>query len=541
MIVFKRAVFVYFLPILVIVNWSMVSLFAQEAAKTAATEKEPPISAGVKTVLDTLADVSPELHADALFLLVESNQKLDRATKLKFLQEAYSQAATVSVSIKMAGGIMLLSTDTDAGTSSSAYDRKLDRLSLLSRYLIDLASLDPAEARHLLATEIRLPEMPAVGCEQALVYDPKPYYAALKVVAAHSPNLPSEQPGPSTIDLLTPAVNQLQTHTQVPLILQLLNEAGLSTPALEALTSTFIAQLNKLQGDERSFSAEMLGNVSMRNLNQLYERLETADPGFGAALLKEFRRYLVNNYRAGGCGEIWKHLDFRSDGNQLIAKVQSWRPSSGQNPPSLPGPISEFNTTFTEALHRTGLAPISFDEIDTDTPEIRAEVHHYGQTEEEKSLHKAAQQLRFTEDDNYRSDSDRASSTWQAQAISFLGKVDDWQADPSRSVEVFYEKSTLYGAPVDLAPQPELRWLAIEKNISMLENSDLESQNPALWMNLVMNIRLRTRYLGPTHDKKMPIADLTKRFIRSSSPSLRLIGYLDALGIDPFSSGPLGR
>lgn len=536
----KKAVFFNLLAILVLVNWSTISVFAQGASKPATTGKEPPIPAGVKTVLDTVADVSPELHADALLLLVESNQKLDRATKLRFLQEAYSQAATVSAPIKMAGGIMLLSTDTDAGTSSSTYDRKLDRISLFSRYLIDLASLDPTEARHLLATEIRLPEMPPIGCKQALVYDLKPYYAALKVIA-HSPNLPSEQPGPSTIDLLTPAVNQLQTHTQVPLILQLLNEAGLSTPELEALTNTFIAQLNKLQGDERSFSAEMLGNVSVRNLNQLYQRLETADPGFGAALLKEFRRYLVNNYRAGGCGEIWKHLDFRADGSRLIVTVQSWRPSSGQTPPSLPGPISEFNTTFTEALHRTGLAPISFDEVDTDTPEIRAEVHHYGETEEEKSLHKAAQQLRFTEDDNYRSDSDRASSTWQAQAISFLGKVDDWQADPSRSVEVLCEKSALYAAPVDLAPQPDLRWLAIEKNISMLENSDLESQNPALWMNLVMNIRVQTRYLGPTHDKKMPTADLTKRFIRSSSPSLRLIGYLDALGIDPFSSGPLGR
>ena len=528
-------------------NLALTSGLAQQSpsgsrptATTAKPVEAPLIPAGVRAVLDTLAGVPPEFHADALLLLAESNEKLDRATKLKFIREAFDQATMASGPVKMRSGVMLQETDSESGRSNSAYGLNLDRVSLLSRSIMDLATFDPVAARKL-GYEMRLPEIPSVGCENALVYDVKAYYTALQALARDRRQVPGSMKI-STFDLLDPAVRQLQTHTQVPLVLQLLDESSLSSKEMETLTGEFTSQLSRLREDERGFAAEMVSSSAIERVDTLYRNLEANSPGSGSALLKEYRQYLVENYRAGGCGQLWNHMNIGvSDNGGLNIKIQNLRKPDDPAQQSLPDSIKKFNDTFHDVLDRAGLGAIRLKEIDVDMPEVAAEQHRDWIEPEAAALLGAAKQLRFDDHDRERTESERESSAWRAQAISFLGRVDDWKADPSRSVEVLFEKDELYRSVIDLAPQEDVRFLAIEKSVALVEDSGLEMQDPSAWMDLALSVQREVGRFEGGQEKKTVNPKLTRRFLNSSNASLRLIGYLDALGIDPHSSGPLGK
>jgi hypothetical protein len=430
--------FVYVLATLLALNLVALPGFARQAPEpsasrptmaTAKPSEDPLIPAGVTAVLDALPDVPPESHAEALLLLAESNQKLDRATKLKFIREALEQATMASAPVKMARGTLLPTGEADRRGSASGLN--LDRVSLVSRAIMDLAPLDPPEARKL-GDKMRLPEMPAVGCKNVLVYDVKAYYTALQALARNRKHVPGT-PNISAVDLLTPAVRQLQTHTQVPLVLQLLSEAGLSPNELETLNGLFVDQLSRLREDERGFSSEMLSSSAIERVSKLYRILEANSPGSGTALLREFRQYLVANYHAGGCGALWNHLAITgmSDNGSLNAKIQNLRKAKDPSQQSLPDSIQRFNDTFHDVLDKSAIGAIQLKEIDTDVPDVAPVLPKSSDDPDQAALDRAAKQLRFDGKDQDRTESDRESSAWRAQAISFIGRVDDWEADPS--------------------------------------------------------------------------------------------------------------
>jgi hypothetical protein len=513
---------------------------AQQRAQNAAVAKadkpaRPVLPQPVQAILDDLQNVPPELHADALLLLVESGEKLDRPTKIKFLHEAVEEAVQASVPVKMISGVLLLGRDSAEDLESRDDDRNLDQVSLLSRAVIDMATLDPAEAWKL-ADSIRLPDLPPVECSDPLAYDPRPWYAALEAVSQHT-NPSANRARPSQLDLLTPAVSQLETDTQVVPALQLLSEPGLSVQEREVLTGLFLDALSRRNGDPRDFTAEMLHAYPAEAAMKLYQVLEAADPGSGLALLRQFRAYLVSNYSAGGCGELWDSLNIIGvgKGSSLLARIEHARTSR-----LVPGAVKRFNEDFHDALDSAGLAPIQFSEIDGADPGPKATIHEYGGAGL-LAIEKAQQHLRFDQQDEYQTEATRSSSAWRAEAIDYLDSIDDWQGDSSDPLETAHEKSESYTALLDLAPEQDLRWLALTKDLSMIENSGLENQNPSAWMELMLEIQWKIPYNGPAHEKKIASPGFLTRLLQSPSPSVRLIGLLYSLGIDPFSSGPLPK
>jgi hypothetical protein len=494
-------------------------LFSQK--KTSSNRQSHSASVEVQDIIDASRDVTPELHAHSLLLLVESKQNLDKPLKLKLAREAFDTATTVSAPVKMIPAIFILSTDSNVEMSSYGYALGLDRLSLQSRTVADIAALDPAAARNLLA-DLSLPEMPPVGCTRALVYRPNSYYDLLKVLARDKKaNLKDSKD--TTEEMLYPAVSNLQTHTQVGLAMTLLTDSGLSKEQLESLTGTLLGQLSRLRGDERGFVAEISGRRGITGSEHLYQALEQSEPGSGSALLQVFRQYLVDNYKAGGCGELLRVSD---------------RP--GQK--ILPDVIQKFNDEFRDGLGRAKLDPITVQDIDVSVPVVEAEVNNYWSDPEANAYLTAAKKLKFDESGEVRTLSDRESSTWRSQVISFLGKIDDWEADPFQSTEVFNEKLELYDTVINLTTQDDLKWLAIERSLSMLENSSIETENPAQWLWGVMNLQLRASTLvGDRANKALGRdSNFTTRLINSKSRSLHLIGMLESLHLDPFNSKDTG-
>jgi hypothetical protein len=475
----------------------------------------------VTNIIDASRDVTPELHAQALLLLVESNQKLDKSLKLKLANEAFDAAASASLPVRMITAVSMLNDDSDAGRSLFGYSLNLDRLSLQSRAIADIAGMDPVAARrHLI--DFSLPEMPPVGCTEAFVYDPHSYYDLLRGLARDKKaNLKDSKD--TTEDILYPAVSNLQSHTQVGLAMALLADSGLSKDQLQSLTGTLVGQLSRLRGDERGFTAEISSRTGRTGSDKLYQALEKSKPGSGSTLLQVFRQYLIENYKTGGCG------------TPLPAPDKSGRKN-------LPDAIRKFNDEFRDGLGRAELDPITVQDIDASVPVVKAEVNNYWSDPESKALLAAEQQLKYDESGIVRPLSDRESSTWRSQVISYLGKIDDWEADPFKSAEVFNEKLELYTAVTNLTTQDDLKWLAVERSLSMLENSTMESENPAEWLFGVMDLQLLTSAPvdGPEYKRLARDPDFTTRLIKSKSRSLHLVGMLESLHLDPFNSKDTG-
>jgi hypothetical protein len=479
------------------------------------------VSEAVQNIIDSSRNVTPELHAQALLLLVESNQNLDRSLKLKLAHEAFDAAAAASVPVRMISSILMLNTDSDAGRSMYGYSLNLDRFSLQSRSVADIDALDPVSARKLL-DGLSLPEMPPVGCEQAFVYDPRSYYDLLNALA-HDKKANLKDSKDTTEDMLYPAVSNSQTHTQVGLAMALLIDSGLSKDQLQSLTGTLVGQLSRLRGDERGFAAEISGRRGITGAVRLYQSLESSEPGSGSALLQAFRQYLIDNYKAGGCGTLLPAPD-----------------KSGQK--SLPDAIQKFNDKLRDGLVRAKLDPISVQDIDENVPVVKAEVNNYWSDEESKTYLTALQRLKFDDDKEVRTLAERESSIWRSQVVSYLGKVDDWEADPFKSTEVFNEKLELYTGVINLTTQDDLKWLAVERSLSMLENSSMESENPAQWLFAVMSLQLRASTLvdGGEYKSRGRDPEFTTRLINSKSRSLHLIGLLESLHLDPFNTKGTG-
>jgi len=521
---------------LVINCTSLQAQHRMRSAEQAAPNKEtkPILPDGVQAILDNVEDVDPELHADALLALIESSVRLDRPMKIKFARRAAEEALQASAPIKMSSGVLLEGHDSAEGLEVRDYDRGLDRLSLLSRTVIDMSNLDTAEAWKLAASML-LPEMPPVRCSNALAYNPASYYAALQAVSEVANTLPGRSKS-ARVDLLAPAVSQLQTHTQVVPALRLLSEPGLSVHEREVLTGLFLNALARLTGDPRGFTAEML-HAPPTDAAKLYRILEAADPESGLALLKGYRAYLVSNYRSGGCGELWDSLNIVGvgKGSSLVARVHHARADH-----SLPDPLNQFNVEFRLPLTSTGLGPIHFSEIDGQDPGEKATIHEY-QGGGLQVMRKAAEQLRFDSQDEYQTKVTRMSDAWRAEAIHYLESVDDWEGNLSDPLETAHVKNEMYSALIDLAPQQDLRLLAIDRDLSMIENCGLENENPSAWMELMLELQQTIPHDGPAHARQTAEREFVAKLVQSPNASVRLIGLLSSMDINPFSSGQLPK
>lgn len=360
----------------------------------------------VEQIIEASRTSSPELHARALLLVAESNLVTERERKLKLISEAFEAASSATAPVKKVYGLGVLRNDrSDAGWSNYAFTLNLDRLSLEAKAIEDAYSLSPAAAKEL-AQDWRLPEMPSVGCTEALVYDPSAYYRVLAVLARNK--TANRKDGKDTTeDLLYPAVNHLQTHTQIPLVLELLTKSDLSIKQEQFLTQTFLGQLTKLRDDERGFAAEMTDGSVITRLNQLYQTLEKQEPGSGLALVRNFRQYLMENMRAGGCGVGWLRKQDKQKGKVL------------------PGVVHSFNEQFQNVLVGAGLDPIRVNDIDSQGPVTQPVLHPYFEDPDSERFLEEARQLRFDNGGTRRNIEDLNSSTWSTQVSTYLSEIDD--------------------------------------------------------------------------------------------------------------------
>jgi hypothetical protein len=196
----------------------------------------------------------PEFASDALLRVVESNKIADPNTRRDLVEQAFRLASSAKCPVRMRG-VPGSNLDTRSGNLSQAYDLKLDALSLESRAVHDLLSLDAAKARELFQ-EISKPQLAPLTCDDALVYDVSDFHQTLGEVA-NAAFSQKDRDKEEHVNFLLDYLGQATSPAQLAPLARLIKAVNVSAAQREILWNRFNGLLEGVQADDRSFSASL--------------------------------------------------------------------------------------------------------------------------------------------------------------------------------------------------------------------------------------------------------------------------------------------
>lgn len=507
--------------VICILSSAFVSIPAQTGAVRPDTSSDLPVSPKphpdakaakerLQRLLDASREAPPELHSVALLKIVEAGRIHQQSEALKLLREAFEAGQQAGEPYDKMPTTNAVVADSDAGVWMFKRKFGLNRTTLQARAIRDAEKIDAVTARAMLDDAL-WPASEATTCTDATAPDPEAYYDLL-IVLSHDKAANRSEGKDRTDLLIEPAVTRIHTHREAELALKVIEEADLSQEQHDELIGFYIGQLERLRGDNRGFAARL---AQLQNLGSggwtgnLKKALARSGGASNPPLLRAFRAYLVENARAGACGEKWMH---RTDAN---------------GKPLLPKGIESFNEQLAKELARSGLDPIAANEIASDVPEVDAVIQPYGQSEEARALMMEAKQLRFDANGERRKLEDLNSTSWAVQYTHFLGDVDDWKIDPFHSEDTLWMKMECYTGSIDLAPKEDQRWAAMEQAAGLMDNSNLDTKDPALEMTMAFLLYLRAiQQANGNKFEKRDDHDLNQLLTGLHSPGLRLLGIM---------------
>ncbi len=162
-----------------------------------------------------------------------------------------------------------------------------------------MLAIDYKKARELFA-QMPAPRIPALTCDDPMVYDVSIFYVAAGEIAARAFNakeIADEQP----FHLLQRYTSDLTSPEQIAPIARMLAGAPLKAQQLEALVGTLAGVLQSLSGDDRSFSAALSGDTdaAIAALQEAAAR-RTID---AQPLLDAWHSYVARQKKETRCGD----------------------------------------------------------------------------------------------------------------------------------------------------------------------------------------------------------------------------------------------
>lgn len=222
------------------------------------------LPAAYQTLVDLARAAPPEFTADALLRIVEQGRMLDKSARSELLEEAFRSASAAKFPVRMQG-LPGTTTDTASGSLSRAYALKLDALSLQTRAVRDMLSIDSAAARRMF-TEIARPTLAPLTCDDALFYDMSDFYQVLGLVAG-SAFTQAERAKEGHLNFLTDYLGQATSPLELAPLAEMIQSAGGTPQEQQGLWARLGGLFETIQLDDRSYSASMLA-LQSANLAQ---------------------------------------------------------------------------------------------------------------------------------------------------------------------------------------------------------------------------------------------------------------------------------
>jgi hypothetical protein len=205
----------------------------------------------VQSVVDLARSAAPEVFADTTVRLVQAGRIPQREAQIELLEQAFAVAADAVEPIRL---IALPSTPPDTRELYRARtgDLGLDALSLQSRILKELLTVDPARARERFAAIAR-PALNPRPCADPLVADASAYYEVAAALA-QSAFSAEEKKQEAQVQFLTAVLTGAKSPNELAPFVRSLSTVALNPSEWALLSAAFAAKLETMAPDYRPFA-----------------------------------------------------------------------------------------------------------------------------------------------------------------------------------------------------------------------------------------------------------------------------------------------
>jgi hypothetical protein len=454
----------------------------------------------LETIIGMAAGVPAEFGADVLIRLAQSNKITQRSVKIDLLTRAFYLAGSAQQPVRQSA-LAGTEVDTRSGYLGRAFDHALDTLSLQSRAVSAMVGLDPQKARTLFS-EIRLPDLRLLSCNDPLVYDLTSFYQALTNLM-NSGFTPKEKAEGRDLAFLEPYARSIQFHAQAGPFAKLLDEVHVQARQRREMADLLAGALERVRGDARSFTAattiykfDLLPPIT----NLLTKLDETED--LSPALLQALRAYLVANSQNERCADLY---------------------FNGQDPKSLPQPLQYFNEWLKTRGQSAEIAPIDTEELKGAQILPGPTYQAYWRSPAAKALLTGTKRLRFGDSGTQISLDERKSFSWSLELSDYLRELESWKPDDRDTLaDFFHQKCVLYESLVELVPEKRALLKIIDSFVRFLELNSFQTESRIEWF-----MHFEGFYSTAAMASDEAVTEVTQALLRSRDPTLSLYARLE--------------
>jgi hypothetical protein len=438
-------------------------------------------SVTIDQLIGMARSASGEFAAEAL-IRIAGIDKVEKPRKLELLEEAFDRAGEAKLAYRRRASITKISGP--AGIFSRIYAQGLDALSLRLKAVDATIPLDPQKAREMFR---RIPpvKLPPLTCNEYMAYDVDGFYDVLERLAQNLSAAEIEDG--EYFRLIRPYVAAVAAPVQLPGAAHVIAVSKVSDKDFQTLVSEFGKAMEKISGDDRSFTHVAAG-PQIRSLVQAAQQRKISPIG----LLEAYRTYIVNNMSAARC----------ADDDLMINVAQSFAfvdPRLAEEQGVDPA------VYFNGRLRIPPIPDIEEQEITPSKLEGTASGLRGCEDDSCKEIIRKYLALIYDSQRNPYPPAHKETPEWQKQFREFLDSMAAWQPQGAAVAAAhFREKSFLYSELASLAPNTANRIVVLRAELGYLRKSKATAENSVQWLlavnALIGRITLDPLGLGPLAD-----------------------------------------
>lgn len=399
----------------------------------------------------------PEFSADLLLQVVESGALKDPKRQQELVVEAFYAAAKAKEPVKLVA-LPGSAVDSRAGYRANALSLGLDALSLQSRAIRALLLLDKQRARQLFG-ELKLQTEP-LSCEQALAYNVTAFFSAVEAVAQTAFDAEEIARG-EHVFFVESYVSRINSSSQIQPAVKTILAINATDLELTNLGRAFSSALQKIPGDDRSFSAPW--NGTRESVDQLVSRFKERGLA-GDDIVEAYRTYLTKQLGGSRCAD--------SEGSKKQKEFETQL-------------VAHFNDKLRASTYKK-IAPIADDEIQPAKREGGVRDEAFWTSAKSKSILTRVKRLRFSAAGKEFQETEKLSAEWQSQLSELVRELANWGAEDEKTeTDYFHQKCVIYYALLRIIPDTDQYRGVLDEALrdftATLSSSPLQKEKPAEW------------------------------------------------------------
>jgi hypothetical protein len=423
-------------------------------------------------IVEFARGVPPEFAAEALLRVAEAPFLIDRDWKRELIDEAFQNASHAREPLSKRNAIGSLIAGTRASMIAQAGALGLDRLALQMRAVRDELAFDPAKARDMFATAGK-PVPARTSCEDTVIDNVSPYFETL-VRITDSGFTAEEEAKDVHVQSMAAELKKMTSPVEIGPAARAIVALPLRPPELEVLVTAFAGAVQKISGDDRSFSASVA--TTDRDIEALARKV--SDSGISTeALTSAYRQYLTQNLSGARCEDTVANPP--TDVTLLGIDPASMKPSKVSGKPKL---------------------------------------DRFVNSDQSNRFRKQFNELMFGDGSRGLTDEQKRTPQWREKFTAVVNSIDEMKrASGESAADFFYQKSGAYTLALMAAPPGPDRDRIVPQYIAFLRGTDMANENAIGWFTQVEALAAQTLSMSVDEHGKLLAA-----LAASGHPVLRL-------------------